>query len=526
MESVLGFKLPAHEDDVRLSKDGYSFRLTSNVWRIGKDHVVNWELLDKKIDPKVKEGLVFTIGRMAEEVSPHHTYNCFLYFRKYFLEKGFYTGDKVSSSQILNMKSALLEEEEYKLGTIRAMLSNWVDWSYPGLEDRMGNFLLTLNLKGNFKGRAVLHSCPHTGPWTITEQQMLLNWAANAFSENVVSLQEFCWFLLCYQTARRPSQLISLRICDLRTEVEEGRQVFIIDMPRAKKRGEEGGFRKSFRSLVVTKDLFIVLLNLAESVQQMAMSEIPGLKMEDLRELPLFLHLGAFKEIGTVEEFRGALRREPAIFHMKNSQAFQLTKNLSRRCKAVSERTQDTIHFTPTRCRRTRATNLVRHGITGVQLAYLLDHEDTQNIGVYTEYTPELALRIFEKMNEAMSFLAAKFEGRIIAHEFEAARGIDPSSRRHKSGMKHVGNCAASTCEGGIKVCVSCNQFQPLLDADWDDLFLELSEEMDERRSSGASELVLQSYDLALAHVGAIMKACDKKRSQEIERGRDEHHPF
>src|SRR5690606_34564957 len=105
------------------------------------------------------------------------------------------------------------------------------------------------------------------------------------------------------------------------------------------------------------------------------------------------------------------------------------------------ERTGETIHFTPTRCRRTRATNLVRHGISGVQLAYLLDHEDTQNIGVYTGYTPELALRIFAKMNEAMSFLAAMFEDRLITDESEAVRSGDPASRRHISEMKHVGNC-------------------------------------------------------------------------------------
>lgn len=257
-----------------------------------------------------------------------------------------------------------------------------------------------------------------------------------------------------------------------------------------------------------------MLLNLADSVQNNARSEIAGLTKSDLLVVPLFLPGNSFSEIGSADEFRAAMKAEPAIFHMANGQAYLLTKNISRRCAAKSERTEDTIHFTPTRCRRTRATNLVREGISGVQLAYLLDHDDTQNIGVYTQFTPELALRIFEKMNEAVSFLAGKFEGRIIASESEAVRGTDPSSRRHKSGMKHVGNCAGYSCQGGIKACVSCALFQPLLDADWDDLFLELSSELEARRCDGTSELVLQSYDLALAHVAAIMKACDEKKRE------------
>lgn len=40
---------------------------------------------------------------------------------------------------------------------------------------------------------------------------------------------------------------------------------------------------------------------------------------------------------------------------------------------------------------------------------------------------------------------------------------------------------------------------------------VDLTEEMEDRRENGASDLVLQSYDLAIVHVAAIMKACDNK---------------
>ena len=169
------------------------------------------------------------------------------------------------------------------------------------------------------------------------------------------------------------------------------------------------------------------------------------------------------------------------------------------------------------RCRRTRATNLVRNGITGVQLAYLLDHSDTQQLSVYTQHTGELALRIFDKMNDAMELLSAKFEGRLIYSEDQALRGDDPNSRVFQSTNTQVGNCGGSpACNSGLKACLLCSQFQPLLDAPWEDVLLDLMEDIEHKQTMGASDLILQSFNLQLAHVRAIMNACDKIKLEEV----------
>ncbi|HCE2806904.1 TPA: site-specific integrase [Vibrio parahaemolyticus] len=513
MNTAVEFKLPKCEPLHRTSKAGYKFDVHSEFWKLGHDYTLNWGLLNyQKADSELCQGLRLTLARMAEEVSESHIKGCYTYIRRYFLDTPHYTGGEITDTQILNLKASLDKENEYKLGTIRALLRNWIDWEYPGVQKGITPFLDSLKLHGNVKGKAVLHSCPHSGPWTVTEQQLLMSWAANAFLTEQLTLREYAWFMICYQTARRPIQLRQLRICDLNVEVVKGKQIYSVSVPRAKKRGEDGGFRKSFRSLNITEDLFLILINLAEQVQKLAKKKLPKLTKADLTELPLFVGKeDQFEEICTVDEFRSSLKNEPAKLHMNVQGSSDLTRVVSRKCSAISERTGDTIHFTPTRCRRTRATNLVRHGISGVQLAYLLDHEDTQNIGVYTGYTPELALRIFAKMNEAMGFLAAMFEDRLITDESEAVRSSDPASRRHISGMKHVGNCGGSACDSGVKICVSCARFQPLLHAPWDELLVDLTEEMEDRRENGASDLVIQSYDLAIVHVAAIMKACDNK---------------
>ena len=229
------------------------------------------------------------------------------------------------------------------------------------------------------------------------------------------------------------------------------------------------------------------------------------------------MNFSRFYQCKNIQDFKIILNQTPDYFHWSSAEANNISQIISRKCKAISERTGEYIHFTPVRCRRTRATNLSRHGISGVQMAYLLDHSDTQQLKVYTAHTGELALRIFDKMKDAMTLLATQFEGRIIRSESEAVRASDINSRIFKSSGNQLGNCGGSpACQAGMKACLLCSQFQPLVYAPWDELFLEFIEELEQRKREGASELVLKSYDLQLAHVKAIMDACDKYIQMEV----------
>ena len=461
------------------------------------------------------KGFKKTIARLAEEASSHYAYNCFHYFKSNILASDIYQGGIITSELILALKAKLHKDHEYKLGTIRALLRCWIEWGYEGLEEKLEHTLDRLVLRGNVKGMAVLHQCPYSGPYTLTEQQSLLAWIGNAFSEKTITLEEFGWFYSIYATARRPSQIRALRICDLSVNKHGEEIVYELHIPRAKQRN--GGFRNEFRSLKITEDIYLVLKNLTEVIREKALLSLKELKESELQQLPIFIDFGRFYECKNITEFKKILNQTPDYFHWSSAQAHEMSRVISRKCKAVSERTGDYIHFTPTRCRRTRATNLSRHGITGVQMAYLLDHSDTQQLQVYTAHTGELALRIFDSMKEAMTLLAMQFEGRVIKNESEALRASDVNSRVFMSTGNQLGNCGGSpSCEAGIKACLLCNQFQPLVYAPWDNLFLEFIEELEQRRREGASELVLKSYDLQLANIKAIMDACDKFIQQEV----------
>ena len=502
--------------DTRVSKAGYGFNFLDSLWSLDNSLILNWDNVNQNIHPEVLKGFRLTIARLAEEVSASYTSNVWNYFRKYLLETEFYNGGLITSELILNIKANLSKEDEYKLGTIRALLRNWLSWNFSGLEQGIEETLDKIVLKGNDKGKAVAHHCPHTGPYTLTEQQSLLVWAGNAFTCQLISLEEFAWFYTIYSTARRSSQIRALRVADLKVKSDSKGLKYELDIPRAKQRG--GKFREESRSICISEDMYLVLKNLIEHNKKRVGKYVPDLTTEYSNELPIFLNENRFKEINSLNQFKDKLKTTPDYFHATKNIVDELSRSLSRKCDAISERTSDYIHFTPVRCRRTRATNLVRHGITGVQMAYLMDHSDTQQLKVYTAHTHELALRIFEHMNDPMTFLATKFEGRLIEDEREARRGQDIASRIYKGDNKQIGNCGGSpSCQAGMKACLLCDQFQPLLYAPWDELFLDLLEEVEQRHKEGASELVIKSYDLQLSRVKAILDACDKRiQMQEI----------
>jgi len=514
MMPELSFSQTEQTYSTRYSKAGYAFNLNEDVWVLDKNRTINWRLVNQEIDKVVYEGFKLTIARLAEEVSSHHTFNCWNYTKTYLLSSDMYQEGLITSKLILSLKAILNQENEYKLGTIRALLRCWLEWDFKGLEKGLENTLDRLILSGNIKGKAVLQNCPYTGPYTLTEQQFLLVWAGNAFNTGKLTLEEFAWFYTIYATARRPTQILALRICDLTIQNSLDGMKYELNIPRAKQRG--GIFRGEMRSLIITEDMYLILMNLINEVKIKVKRYLPDIESEDLNQIPIFLNNKNLNSVNSVEDLRDKLKTIPDFLHGGASKHSSLSNSVSKKCEAISERTGEYIHFTPIRCRRTRATNLVRHGITGVQLAYLMDHSDTQQLKVYTAYTAELAARIFDKMKDAMAFLAAQFEGRLIENENEALRGNDPNSRVYKSNNEHIGNCGDSpSCQAGIKACLLCNKFQPLLHAPWDELFLELLEEMEQREKDGASELILKSFDLQLAHVKAILDACDKRITME-----------
>ena len=66
-------------------------------------------------------------------------------------------------SAVQNYLSTLDSSNEYKLGSIRAFLLNWIDKKIEGIDPQLGSWLEQLTLKGMNKGVPVAKGCPFTG---------------------------------------------------------------------------------------------------------------------------------------------------------------------------------------------------------------------------------------------------------------------------------------------------------------------------------------------------------------------------
>lgn len=425
----------------------------------------------------------------------------------------------VTVVDLTNWRASLDSENEYKLGALKSFLIAWHDWGYPGVESNVVEYLEELSLKGNPKGKAVSRACPYSGPLTSLELQGLIEWASNAFFEDVLDLTSYTYFLALVFTGRRAVQIRSLRASDLSFREDANGHDYIVRFPRAKQRGS--GFRNDFNPLSVPEDLYLVLDNqskasLAYVEQALGKKLLPALK----KEISVFLAEDRVRELEDVQDLEKCLKETPDLLHMTQKQATDTLQSVSVKNQAKSERTGEFINFTSRRFRYTKGTNLARRGISGVALAHALDHSDTQNIHVYTANTEEMALQIDKVMALLLAPLAQAFAGVLIASERDALRANDPHSRVKNQKSNSIGNCGTNAfCASGYRACYTCVNFQPWRDAPHQEVLDEVLEERDRQIDLGISPALIQSTDRLVLAVQQVVMLC--KEAQQTEGKKD-----
>lgn len=454
------------------------------------------------------------MARYAQELSASITEHMLAYFNNYCDVSG---DTCVSVAGLTNWRASLSERDEYKLGALKSFLISWHEWGFPGVDGDVVAYLDELNLKGNIKGAAVAGMCPYSGPLTLMEQQSLLDWASNAFSERLLTLTQYAFFLTLMFTGRRAVQIRYLRAGDLKAREDEQGREYAVKFPRAKQRGS--GFRKQFNSMSVVEELYLLLHNQAEASRR-AIEGYIGRKVPErlIPQIPIFIETTRAQSVVSIDQLESILRDRADYLHMTEDAGRDLVRHVSVRNQAISERTGEFINFTSRRFRYTKGTNLARRGITGVALAAALDHTDTQNIDVYVENTVETAKQIDEVMAPLLAPLAQAFAGKLIRSEREALRANDPHSRVKNGSSNDVGNCGTHAfCVSGYRACYTCNRFEPWVDAPHEEVRDELLEERRRQQAAGVSKFVMQSTDRTLLAVEQVIQLCRKAKAIDAE---------
>lgn len=491
------------------TRGGALFDPNHERWVIREGHVaasINFAKFSNLATSKFLEGLKKTLIWYAENKSLRHADNMFKraeHLIRHINEGGQNPIFQVTSVDLINYQSAQPENQKWYLGALAGFLKKWHALGHPGVTPEAVKLLNELRLKGNKKGEAVLTLDPYDGPFTDIELESLQGALNQAYSCNWIAEDEYLLAWLFMLLGQRPAQYALLKVCDvLAPTIKDGSHIYILRIPRVKQRKAA---RLEFKERLITPQIGKLLYEYALKVK----TSFEGL-LDDPSQAPLF------------PQTINSNQPEGMEFHQTSTLlAGKLTRILNG-LEVYSERTGDLIHITATRFRRTIGTRAAQEGHGELIIAELLDHTDTQNVGVYVHATPEIVERIDRSVAMALAPLAQAFAGVIIGDESNAARGNDPSSRvfdpRIDKSCKPMGNCGSHNfCGFSAPIaCYTCQSFQAWLDGPHEAVLSHLLAER-ERKLSVTDIRIASVNDRTILAVAEVVRKCHAIRIEEKE---------
>lgn len=412
--------------------------------------------------------------------------------------------EEISSSDLINYRAQLTNATAWYFGSLSGFLRKWYDLRYSGVAADAVALLKQLRTQGNRKGEAVLTHDPIHGPFTDMELESLHFALDRAYADEEMGIEEYLLVYLFMLLGQRTVQYAALKVRDVYVAyASDGSSVYTLRIPRAKQRHQLS--RTEFKDRVLIPQIGELLIRYSSEVR----AAFQGILL-DPSDAPLF---PARRRLGSEPEGFEYHRTAQALSHE--------LKNVLGCLSAVSERTGECLHITATRFRRTMATRAAMEGHGELIIAELLDHSDTQNIGVYIEARPEIVERIDRAIAMYLAPMAQAFAGVIIDDESQATRAGDPASRvcdqRFEPSMKPMGSCGKHGFCGFLApiACYTCVNFQPWLDGPHEAVLAFLIRERD--RLAQQTDLRIASInDRTILAVAEVVRQCEARRKEMV----------
>lgn len=462
------------------------------------------------ISPDILLGFKLTLIWYGEHKSASHMANMYtrmVHFFNWMVQIADRVIEKIKAEDIVAYYSDLSAKEKWYLGNLRGFLNKWHRLGYPGVTKEVAFALSRMRLPGNIKGEAVLTMDPERGPFTEIERQAIYCALENAYAEGKVDRHDYLLASLYMLLGQRSVQYASLKVCDVKiVSGDDGSSLYVIDMPRAKQRNKLS--RSSFKTRPLIPQIGEVLAAHANAVKR----EFKSMLLDESKA-PLF-PCSRSRNDAPGFEFH------PASSSLGN----RLTLVLSH-LNVISERTGKSIKITARRFRYTIAMIAASEGHGEHVIAEMLDHNDTQNVTVYTKTSPAILERIDRAIAMQIAPLAHAFAGTLISDESEASRGNDPNSRildpRIDKTMKPMGSCGQFGFCGFVApiACYTCKNFQPWLGGPHDAVLDYLLEKR--RHFMRTTDIRIASVnDLTIFAVAEVIRRCNQIRGKaEVDPG-------
>jgi hypothetical protein len=465
-------------------------------------NAVSLDFRDIKAPTTLCNALKRVLVWYAEHHSPSHLTNLFMRFRHFAVTIQLLE-EEIRSAHLINYRATLDASTEWYLGSLSGLLKRWSRMHVPGVSADAATYLRSIRIRGNRKGIAVQTMDPEQGRFTDVEFESIRTALSNAYDTNVIDLEEYVLALLFMALGPRPVQYAAMKVCDVaRTTNAAGAITYVVSVPRAKKREQDA--RSSFKKRTLIPEIGDLLQQHADNVKR----RFTGV-LNDPAQAPLF-------------PVKRRVANEPAGFeyHRTSRSLGDWFEYTMEKLLVHSERTEAPMKMNATRFRRTLGCRAADEGHGELVIAELLDHTDTQNVGVYVEATPGMMERIDRAVALKLAPLAQAFAGTIITDESQATRGSDPSSRIRDprfDSRKPVGNCGQFGFCGLLApvACYTCRSFEPWLDGSHERVLEFLIGERD-RLLVQADKRVASINDRTILAVADVVRRCAEMKGEPI----------
>lgn len=494
--------------DVVTTRNGAKFNPRLDSWSYRESSkTVSLVFTDLDITSELLMSLKKVLIWYAENKSPDHLINMFARF-KHFLKSNqinFNMSLMIGSNDVINYRASLSSNNSWYLSSLSGFLQKWHSLGVGGVSDDAIALLNQLRLQGNRKGEAVSTMDSLDGPFSDYEVQAIHEAIENAYRTESIDIAEYLLVWLFLALGQRPIQYASLKLRDFAiSSAKDGTAIYSLNVPRAKQR--EKLSRSAFSQRVLVPQIGEKFVQYKEEIKR-NFTDI----LNDTTMAPLF-------------PAKQSNKNEPNgfEFHQTSNALSNELKKIISKLNVISERTGEQLHITATRFRRTLGTRAAMEGHGELVIAELLDHTDTQNVGIYVEATPEIVKRIDRAMALHLAPLAQAFSGVIIKSESEAIRKDDPTSRicapRFEPSMKPMGNCGQHGFCGELAPisCYTCRNFQPWLDGPHEAVLNHLISER-ERLMVASDSRIASINDRTILAVAEVVRRCDEIKGQMSE---------
>lgn len=404
--------------------------------------------------------------------------------------------EEIDDQMVLRFRTSLSNREEHHLGAMRGMLENWVCLGYPGVHPNVKGLFRELKLKGNTKGEAVQTMDPERGPFSDMEFEAIISNLNDKFAAGLIELDEFILVWMYLALGSRSVQLACLKLKDfLSTHTESGASAYYLKVPRAKQRGASP--RSEFKARRIIPEIGRLVEQHVD-----AMRSKQGDLVASPDELPFFLNLG--NDSHAMPDLR---------FHCTSFDLDGILESVFKRLAIQSERTGRDLLVNSRRFRYTRGTRAAAEGASELVIAELLDHSDTQQVGVYVKSVPKILERIDRAMAVYLAPVAQAFAGQLITDESQARRKGDPRSKIvTPEALAHpVGNCGSyGFCGANAPIaCYTCRNFQPWKDGPHEAVLESLLQER-KRVYEATGDLTIASInDRTIFACAEVVRRCE-----------------